>query len=635
MKKIICMIFVFLIAFSALPLSVFAEEASADDIELVAEDLSKTDIEYDFKYVFAGNYEVASYKYDSADNKLHFITAIESESSAGEKEIYIYVYNPSRASICKNTVHNTVSLSVGAVDSYEQKSLAYINSYSATKEGDIYSNGLILKFKIAGVASSEAITRIYKLGEFELLKEGETLPEYSMCAMQYEFTTNELGFVSCVSRDLSVIESKAFHTFYRVKTGGEENTLDTYQDIRAVYFPIPNNYLKAYGKMYYIDAEWLEYNLYNLLICDNQEVANACQPYAGTSFGGSVPYTILFNESKLWHGSNNVNALYYRSAYNAEAISKWIAFDYSEWYDCEVLVSYKFPGDKFLANVYAPKTSTHDNWPITYVGYSSDVSTPSQVLLYGEELLEYYESKIYKNFESPYLWLSKIGDRRFYFEKDAETVLGASERCSWFEALKNDGVYYNKLSEDQQKTFSNFVQLDKNEILYTLTPEQISEKYLVDSNDIAELKATLDDEKYDDCTWFMLRYSVTDYETSNAEVINNGTGLKVANGAVHNLTMVYDFDLIEVAFADPKNAGVYHVFPMGMSPTSSITDLWSPSVPKTEAPDYSWLNDLWAKIERILAIIVTIVFVVIVLKVISMFKRDKVVVKMKDKEKRE
>ena len=187
----------------------------------------------------------------------------------------------------------------------------------------------------------------------------------------------------------------------------------------------------------------------------------------------------------------------------------------------------------------------------------------------------------------------------------------------------------------QQKSFSNFVQLDKNEILYTLTPEQISEKYLVDSNDIAELKGTLDDEKYEDCTWFMLRYSVTDYETSNADIINNGTGLKVANGVVHNLTMVYDFDTIEVAFADPKNAGVYHVFPMGMSPTSSITDLWSPSVPKTEAPDYSWLNDLWAKIETILAIIVTIVFVVIVLKVISMFKRDKVVVKMKDKEKRE
>ena len=130
----------------------------------------------------------------------------------------------------------------------------------------------------------------------------------------------------------------------------------------------------------------------------------------------------------------------------------------------------------------------------------------------------------------------------------------------------------------------------------------------------------------------MLRYSITDAEFSQADIINNGTGLKVCNGSVGNLTMVYDFDTIEVAFADPKNAGVYHVFPMGMSPTSSITDFWSPSVPKTEAPDYSWLNDLWAKIERILAVIVTIIFVVIVVVIVSMLKRNKTVVKIKNKE---
>lgn len=624
MKKIISLVFVFLIAFSAFPLSVFASESSSEDIELVAEDLSKTDIEYDFKYVFAGQYDVSTYKYSLTDSSLHFITAIESEDSHGAKELYIYVHNPSRAELYKNSEHNTISMSVGEQDSFSQYKLEYITSYSSTLDGDEYINGLILKLRVKDVPTFDSLTRIYKLGEFEWLKKGETLPEYYISAMKYEFTTNSLGYVSCIATDQRIVETKAFHTFYRIKIPGELS--DTYEDIRAVYFPVKKTYVDSYGGMAYIEATWKEYDVYNVLVTDDLVLKNAFYSKLGTSLE-DFNYSVLFNKS---YYQRVLGRDVYRSAYNPEALSDWMSWDYTESKDDEnFLVTYKFPGDRFLANIFAPKTSTHLGYPISGVFYCADTSTYDALAIYGEDLLEYYEPKVddlsytrLKNYEP---------GKKYYFNIDTEIIEGtAGERCSWWEAFKNGGLYYNTLSEDAKKTFSNFTEIER-DILKALTDEQITETYYVDSHDVADFKATVLSEDYEDYYWYMLRYEVTDYETSGALVIDNETGATVGNSYIASMSMIYDFDYIDVAFGDPRDPNTYCVFPVGMSPTSSMTDIWNPSKPLVETPDFSWMNEFYAKIERLLAVIVAIFLVVIVFRIVMSFRRRKVVVKYKNK----
>lgn len=631
MKKIISLIFVFIIVFSTFPLSVFAseEESSSNDVEVVPEDLSKTDIAYDFQYVFAGQYDVSAFTYDSNDTDLHFITALEGETLEGIKELYIYIYNPSRIVWHEYSEHNTISISVSSEgDDYSQYRLSFVNDYSSTNDEVLYTNGLILKYRVNDVSLSGNVRR-YKLGEFELLKKGESLPEYSMAAMQYEFSANSLGYVNCIATDLSVIQTEAFHTFYRVKASGEST--DIYNDIRAVYFPVSNNYLEAYGGMAYLEASWKEYSTSNILVTDNQGIVNAFQSELGTSLKDSK-YSVLFNQSKLTFGGlarPNLNCRYYRSAYNVEALSDWVSFDYGGFYDDDnLLASYKFSRDYFLSNVQAPTFSTHEGYPITNVVHAENVIDLMSLLVYGEDLLDYYESKV--SWGYPFLsFVNEESEKRFYFETDVE-IAGGGTRCSFFEALKNDGVYYNTLSDDEKKTFSNFVEIDTNEVKYILTPEQISEKYYVDLDDVADFISNISNDEYEDCSWFMLRYEVTDYKASGAVVLDNESGEVIGNSCIASMSLIFDFDFIEVAFGDPKDASTYCVFPIGMSPTSAMTDIWSPSIPLLDVPDEeSLIYKIWKMIEKILAVLTVVLVVALIVYLVLMYYSNRVTVKIK------
>ena len=600
------------------PISALAAEASlGSDLSYGYENLSKTDIEYDFKYILAGQFKVEDYIYNGSDTDIHLITAIEGTNSSEAKLLYVYLYNPSRKVIQKNSDKNTVTIAKQdtSYSNFKEERLYLQQTYSSTIDNNDYTDALLLKFSVSKEfekVTTPGASRYYRLGELEIIEKDESLAKSYVAGKKYCFFDSEYGYSSCSEED--VITSEVFHTYYRYKAAGN---VGNYNDIRTVYFPVPTKYIDEYGKMDAIRATWNEYASNNIIVTDNAIAAKELENYVGNSDWSNSNYSLLYN---MYYP--HISETYEKVFTNIYNYDENEFPDYESYLDYIVQLlfpvtnlsqittqakfdvkAYRFTDDTWLANVLAPCKKTENeniSWVYTVDTTSVNLNDPGSVAVPAEVVLEYFE-----NNKEQFDFLNS-NDKKFYIYEDRSSVTPATYCSGWNEYWNN---MYLVADKENELVYSNFIQLDKEEIL-KLSNAQISSQYMINIHDVAEFKNNLQLEKYSDCTWFMLRYDITDYYVSEAALLDHSVGAPSGNAIVARTTIVEDFDIIESEF---DKDGVRTIFAYGINPTNAATDITTHEPPPRPKPENN--TDFWNMVKTILIIVLICMSVLVGLSI--------------------
>lgn len=629
-KRFLAIFFCLIMLLSIFPLSVFA---TSDSTELTYQNLTQTTIEYDFQYIYGKQLSIENYPYNADDTQFYFISAMESEDSEGKKELYFYVYNPSRKNIVIETDFDKLSLATytsednSTMNDYNKQDVTLVATYGATAQTSTVTNATILKYRLDyKIEAAETVDRYYRLADIEILVLNDENATYFIAGKQFKFFTDKSGYINCSYEDLTTLEMDAFHTFYRVDTDG----VARYTDIQSVYFPVPNKILEMYGNIYNMNVEWYTYLTNYALVVDDKDIEDAFyKKWVNTTQTGDFQYSVLFNQ----HFPDNAFIYdYYSMGANTEALQDYIYWDTETLMNnSDFYVGYKWSDSgalQLIPDTIGPSSDIH-NFPIKLVFYTEDVTTFEKTSLYGEEILAYIEKH---NWASDLFMLSKEGtyhNEEFTVEMENEE-LKTYTLCNKWQKWWN-GDYY-EIETGEAVEFSFFQQIDLSH-LKTMTIEEFSKHYLIDKYDIecdkndcgACFSCITSQEKYDDCTWFILRYDETIYNSYDSNVIDNTTGTeKVCNSYVFNIEPIRNFDTISVSFKDVNENGIetITVFPIGRSPTNFIADAWNPKEkPQVKIDDvFAKYKDLFEKIEMLLKIVLLVLVVFVVIKIVGFFK---------------
>lgn len=607
---------------SVFPISIFASEPSSVNSDV---NLSRTEITDDFKYTFAGAFDVDDYPVKK-DDSVHLISLMEGRSSNGNVELFVYLYNPSRKELVKDTSIDKVTLSIFSSendenkDAYSKKDITLIKTHGATVETGSYTNALLVKYKVEIDSTyNDKVDRYYRIADIEVLLKGSSTASSCLCGKEFKFFNNEAGYINTSVQDLTTLEMDAFHTFYRVDTEG----IDEYDDVQSIYFAVSNKLLKQYGGIYAMNVVWESYWTNQGLVIDNENVRNEFYNNWVNSHSDSFKYSVLYN--KVFPINAGVYDYYYMG-HNVNKLSSYIKWDENTFFNPnENQVGYKWsssPSIKPIPDVIGPKVD-RTLFPISMVFYSDNVTSFEELSVPGEDVIAYLE---YENWNSNLFWANWSHNQTFTVELE-DKELNIYKKCSGWEKFWH-GDYFEK-DTGEKITYSAFQSIDLKD-LKNLSTEEFSRKYLIDKADVrceygdctCCFSCRVNKEKYEDCTWFMLRYDTTRYRSYDALIVDNETGnAEVCNAHMFETEAIRNFDTISVTLKDTNNDGnaVYTVFPIMRSPTNFASDVWTPS----EKPVLDLginNNDFWNFLELALKIIAFLFVLLVVLKVWDIIK---------------
>lgn len=617
-KKILCIVFALLIAFSVFPLSIFANEQSSVS-EVGYMDLSNTEIVYDFKYIFANRFNVADFIPNSDSDGFQFITAMESKGIDGNAELYFYVYNPLLLSVRKQTDLDNINISVYSnVDdknryTYSKENITLVKTFGATKENSTETNALLLKYKFnTGRVFDSSVERIYNIGDIELLVSGDSTATHFVAGTQYKFFNDSNGYVHCNAQNLTTLEMDAFHTFYRVNTEG----VDEYTDIQSVYFPVPNEYLRIYGSLSSMHLLWDTYRLNPSLVVDGD--------YIRDGYFRDYDYSVLYDS---FYPNSSYLYSYFNRGFNVPKLERYIYYDENTFLNPNMgQAGYRWTNSPWI-NPFAETIAPTVDYtiPITFVFHTdSDLSAYEEKVVDGNEIIELLN--LYGWADSLFYYKPFHHDRTFYV-KSYDNALNVYETCSGWERMWHGDVFEKDTGE--KVVYSRFEQVDLSH-LSNMSKEEFSKHYKIDINDVSCddgkcnkcFSCNTSKDEYSNCTWFLLRYDTTDYKSFESSVIDNRTGaIDVCNSFVFETEVIRNFDTISIGFKNVRNDDIsrYSVFPIGRSPTNFSADVWTPS----EKPAPPNVGDLGRSEEgqQILKILKIIIFIaLVVVAVVFLFK---------------
>ena len=646
-KKLLCIFFVLIFALSAFPLGVFASSDTSQEWR----DLSSTSIEEDFEYVFGNKYSIKDFVDNSEEDVeedkrvLNLISIMQSYDSENNcTDLYLYIHNPYRKELYRKSDKNNLHLSVynsnndKGKDDYFKAKIDLIGTYNDTSEDENLTNSLVLKYKVPNVnkGAPGGVTRIYNVVEFELFEKEKATAQAYLVGRTFEFSLNEIEgrkYVSCVDKELSVLETDAYHTFYRVNTEG----INQYRDIQSVYFAIPNALIESFGTLWSMKCVWDTYQTNNILATDSTLIESAFEDwmYGYNPYNSDLKYSVVYGDVAF-------DMLSFQYGYNVEAMESYKSYDAVAGWDG--LRKYDYEEYDLIGDFRAPFETNYD-YPLSMVFVSDNLESHEEKIVDGQEILDYLNShRVFKDgqfvFDESMISKTSSNEMTFkvYYSLDVGNVW---EKCSGWSAFWS-GIYYD-VPTDEYVSLDVFQEIDMNDV-NRLSIDEFSKKYYVDKNDFRCLsgkcgeclQCRVTDEEYKDCTWFLLRYDCTEYQSYSALVCDNKDG-ETHQAAVFNGGVVDNFDSIQITLREIKSNGdrVYNTFPIGRSPSQFAVDGWSPE--KLEKADellfgnknpFEWLENVLK-----IALIVLTVFVVIKIVLPLLPKRTKI--KIQQERKRE
>lgn len=515
----------------------------------------------------------------------------------GNYGIYIYIYNPKGLDIVENSGQNKIEMAVSWVkgddgtyraDRYEKFNLKFCN-----KSEKANYKGLFYKFKVVdkeidGKTMAQRVNsteRRYDVSGVELLTRGNTnATEYGVGGI-YKFTGYAQGYgdsdestLSCVVEDLETLELEVHHTYYRTNVSSLGK--DHYNEVNTVYFSVPDRIFKKYGKLQKIHAEWWEYKTKMSAITSNQSFCDQLLNYAGTDVGeydSNVP-------------------VYLYSGYEGRATQYGPTYHYYEWcYNCNISdrytslgtlsesYSYKSKSTILPMAFYSPDIDVESVFNFLYskpvsAGDVDSTVVADYIYSYSNDLGNGYidcnDRQISKDLFESYVDDGRtMGYNNVTIDlQDTFDLDSYDSNHSWWDKLWDYGFSWPSTDGDYQNV-SPIVELTDD--ILNGDESSIAEKYLVNKDDVFNLRTFYSAEKLKNNHVILFRFANTDYYCAPAftSAMSYNTSLDNTDTYVAQMTCFFDFDIIDLTF---NKKGVYTVIPAVSSPIDIINDITSP-----------------------------------------------------------
>lgn len=620
MKRMERKIFSVFLAFVALlsvvtlksPSIAFAAESVSFESTNVLDDLNSSTVNGE-------PFDITDYPYDES-KQVEVINFVEYCYSykADQREnygLYLYVYNPQGLHFSTDSKANKVQMSVsydseGKPNQYEKFNLECVS----VSDGDY--NKLFYKFKVIdkeidGKTFAERVNsneRRYDVSGIELLKYGnQNATEYGVNGTYY-FTgyvegygpdENSQNTLASKVEYLETIELDVKHTFYRTRTSskgaGYQNQLDT------VYFAVPNRFFESYGRLQRIKAEWYEYKTNDVVVTSSSKFYGKALPYIGVSTGeigqyGMPPYNEEIGISLGQNAGDWGGGMYGAS---------W-GWNLGEGYlhpACQTLY-YLFKADDIREyDPYADIVSiggVESNALYEYIlSYNKTYTKGTLPIKDGTISADLFADDIddYRKLDTEY---GKIQQGYSYYDFDADVDL--QKLTSWQEGnpsfwdnWMNWGLWdaiWGNIPDETSRTVSPIVTLKGEDL--TGTNDEISERLLINANNVDELKSFYNTSTREDKTVVLFRFATSDYYSAEVDIVELDAGFlwsdKMTSGQAHRAweSVFFDFDIIQLTF---NREGVYTVIPVVSSPID-VVDGITPPVQMEE--DSDWWNVIMA-----------------------------------------
>ena len=557
--------------------------------------------------------------------------------------LYVYVYNPGALEF-KDTSLNRIQMAVGYdkdgnPNDYKKYELKLVN-YSKESGND----RLFYKFKVVDDGSIYdrliSTERRYDVSGIELVTEGKLNASESGVSKTFIYTGFSVGYgpngqaestLKCDYDVLKTVELKVNHTYWRSKSSnrgvGYQNQLD------SVYFTVPNSLLEEYGKLQRIKAEWYEYLTKDIVVTSDEETYNAVKDYIGKSDLSGLEYGFDENYRVETIGgspigyycdwqyniSDNHKRVVGYNVYGPSLSTLYYLFPTANWCDIKEYDPY---GDITLTG------GVSENALYDYIlNFSKNASGDTLSIKDGVISADLFESDIeeYRKVDNDH---GKIQNGYSYYDFDADVDIfdwqaynpddhKFSENAKlygFWEALFRK--YDNSVEGFDAKNVSPILMLKEADL--SGTPESVSNRLFVNSQDVSLIRKAYEEAKKKDETVVLFRFALTDYFSKEIDIGDYTSGGRHYSGQAYRAkqSVFLDFDIIQLTFSRGEELTI---IPVVANPIDIVNDITSPTIVSGPA----WWETVLAYVITIIASILGLVVAVGVFKILlSIYNGD-------------
>ena len=558
--------------------------------------------------------------------------------------LYVYVYNPALLEFSTLSDRNKIEISSdffsageegqpGSVKDYTKFSLKFCN----VSTGEYVNR--FLKFRIvddAGIIlksererEKETGSRYYHISGIELYELGgdvTTAKDYWV-NQYYQFSgyaegygdSEKFPFQCDATGNAEAVQLNVQHTYYRTESSGKgenhQNQLDT------VYFAVPKRLFDTYGELQRIKAEWYEYKTKDYVVTSNSEFYNAVQSYLGKivpSSNGKVD-TIepVLNDD-----------IGYALANDMKTTSSWGSkmFESAEWgWNLGVAIGINEICDRLTLLFLTDNIDEYDPYETDNEGTVKGNELYDRIMSYDKS----YDAgtlPVKDGTISADLFENDIDDSRkvdseqgkiqkgySFYDFDADTDI--QKLMSWqdgspsfWENWEEFGFWdtlFGNIPSETGREISPIQVLKENDL--SGTDKEISERLLVNINDIQDIKDAYNDaitvnpldSDDEECYLVLFRFATSDYYAAPVDIYESDFWGTVHKGQAYvaRQSVFFDFDVIDLTF---NKDGVYTVIPAVSDPIDIVNDITSPTDMGDKLPD--WLKYLLLAIGILIAL---------------------------------
>ena len=620
MKRIFAILFAFVLVLGALatqPHVARAETEREFDLVNVLDDLQSSKDEN-------GNaFDLTDYPYNE-NGRVQLVTLIEycysyAANMRGNYAVYLYLYNPTGREIDTVSPLNVAQFAVGydakgSPNDYENFDLKFCNKST----GD-YKN-LFYKFRVLDHESADGKTigervnsnaRRYDLSSVELIYKGDSLAKDYGCGGTFTYKGYAAGYgsdetagttLTCEVTDLETLDLEVVPTQYRpdgVFTDGHQDQLN------SVYFAVPNDVLKKYGRQITeIKARWDEYKTGLLAVFDHKTAYDTFAPLIGKDMtqyasdymlAGLYRWTSIIGEVRheagwIYNGNGDRGVLTYGDVYN--------------------LLTAVFYTNGAPADTYS---ITAERMERALKEYSETAGGDKINGIYSTDLFEDYVDEGHERGENV-----RTIDSETKYSLTAEVL----NKNFWYKFLG--------IKDYESATYSNIKAIEEvTDKQLKLSDESLSKNLYIDPDDVSGFRQYCQAAEDTDKTVFIFRYSVTDYYAtsivSNISEVNESTVPWKTCGYAAQQTVFLNFRIIQLKF---YKDGVYTVIAAVNDPIDIIPGVTPP------LPDAEQTNPLEVILRLlvmlgILLLAVVAVYLIIKIIISAISSRQKISVEYK------
>ncbi len=574
----------------------------------------------------------------------------------GLYSIYIYTYIPLNNTSISNIIYDSpknaitfgftdIEEDVLRVDYHKLKiSTKGINEDTDDKVWTLENKdktGVFVKWKVDlsdnDFILSNCAERYYCVSGVELHEErNPTATEFLVGNIYKCFNENGEDKV-ITSENLPTVSVDTYHTFYRTGVNRNDTSLNSgWQDqISSCYFSLPE-YIGNVDTSYLssIKAEFDYRYTTPILILDGDD-------------DGCLLRTVAARFAETLHGSVDYsNNLYFYANLDYEYSTDSIVFPTSHCYSYDFDLIYKlFNFGRFLGDLPEDNFFEVYNRSFSYDysfnnlgwffpdsnlnNYIKDNKITEDYFFDGDNLLNYY----YKYKDSPkikdYLFeqVSNSAENKYSLVnvKYGKNILSYGENKDiskiTFANLKqnSNGTFWenlgNALSTWWASLFSQraydieeicpFEKVNYSDI-YSLTDEELSNKYFVDINEISSFRTYCEENKLINKEVWLFRYDASNYYSNTVSCFYHDDSTQkthTATGFIARQPIYLGFDIIEFGF---NQDGKEFVIPAIHSPKDVFNDLTA-----QQDVDYSFLTNFLSSIMMLLFLLALVVLVIV------------------------